>query len=200
MNDSFTEWICLAQVVASMAVRSNVLAAAVAASPDGSAMAASPEDLASLRVNQPFKLNNIALKWNRVSHEDPPGNPTTNCVDLTLRDPLPIGVIERSTGMYYTFIEGATTPWSWRHMLAALSPAARDAVLGSNPTFGVVRIHCAPVHGSYDHKRWHVARHVDRPYAINAPVPVWNFSVVRTDGIVVRFHTRYTSNHGEVAV
>ena len=41
------------------------------------AVAASPENLACLRVSQPFKLNNVALKWIRDSHEDPPGNPIT---------------------------------------------------------------------------------------------------------------------------
>ena len=61
------------------------------------AVAASMEDLASLRVSQPFKLNNVALEWIRDSHEDPPGHPTTDCVDLTLSDPLQIGVVEKTT-------------------------------------------------------------------------------------------------------
>ena len=78
------------------------------------AVAASPEDLASLRVSQSFKLNNVALEWVRDSHEDPPGNPTTDCVDLTLSDPLQIGVIEKSTGMDYKFKECETQPWSCR--------------------------------------------------------------------------------------
>ena len=75
---------------------------AVAASPKP-AVAASPEDLASLRVSQPFKLYNVALKLIRDSYEDPPGNPTTDCVDLTLKDPLLIGVIEKNSGMDYSF-------------------------------------------------------------------------------------------------
>ena len=44
--------------------------AAVAASPKP-AVAASPEDLASLRVSQPLKLSNVPLKWIRDSCEDP---------------------------------------------------------------------------------------------------------------------------------
>ena len=56
--------------------------AAVAASPKP-AVAASPEDLGSLRVSQPFKLNNVALKWIRDSCEDPRGTPTTDCVVLS---------------------------------------------------------------------------------------------------------------------
>ena len=55
--------------------------AAVAASPKP-AVAASPEDLASLRVSQPLKLSNVPLKWIRDSCEDPRGTPTTDCVVL----------------------------------------------------------------------------------------------------------------------
>ena len=84
-------------------------------------------------------------------------------------------------------------------MLAALNPAARDFVLGSNPALGVVRITCAPVLGSYDHKRWHAARHLGRPYAENAAVPVWDFFVTRSDGTTIRFNTSYTNNKVEMA-
>ena len=56
--------------------------AAVAASPKP-AVAASPEDLASLRVSQPLKLSNVPLKWIRDSCEDPRGTPTTDCVVLS---------------------------------------------------------------------------------------------------------------------
>ena len=55
---------------------------AVAASPK-TAVAASPEDLASLRVSQPLKLSNVPLKWIRDSCEDPRGTPTTDCVVLS---------------------------------------------------------------------------------------------------------------------
>ena len=163
------------------------------------AVAASPEDLARLHVSQPFRLNNVALKWIRDSNENPPGTPTTDCVDLTLTDPLQIGEIEKNSGMDYNFKAGETKPWSWRQMLAALNPAAKDLVLGSNPALGVVRITCAPVLGSYDHKRWHAARHLGRPYAEDAAVPVWDFFVTRTDGTAVRFHTSYSNNKVEVA-
>jgi hypothetical protein len=163
------------------------------------AVAASPEDLARVRVTQPFMLNNVALKWIRDSHENPPGSPTTDCVDLTLTDPLQIGVIDRNSGMDYKFKAGETKPWSWRQMLAALNPTAKDFILGSNPALGVVRITCAPVHGSYDHKRWHAARHLGRPYAEDAAVPVWDFFITRTDGTTVRFHTSYTNNKVEMA-
>ena len=163
------------------------------------AVAASPDDLARLSVSQLFRLNSAALKWIRDGHENPPGVPTTDGVDLTDTDPLLIGVIERTVGMDYTFKENERTPWSWRQMLAALPPAAKGSVLGSNPALGVVRITCAPVLGSYDHKRWHAALHLGRPYAEDATVPVWDFVVTRTDGTAVRFHTSYTSKKVEVA-
>ena len=68
-------------------------------------------------------------------------------------DPLQIGVIERTGGMDYSFKEGETTPWSWRQMLAGMIVVANDIVLGPNPRLGVVRIWCAPIAGSYVHKR-----------------------------------------------
>ena len=87
----------------------------------------------SVVVTQAFKLNNVALKYLRDSHENPPGNPTTGCVDLTLSDPLQIGVIEKSTGNMYKFKKGEAQPWSWRQTLAALSREAKDLVLGAIP-------------------------------------------------------------------
>ena len=98
-----------------------------------------------------------------------------------------------------SFKNGETEPWSWRQMLAALSPPVKNLVLGSNPSLGVVRITCEPVPGSYDHKRSHAARHLGRPYGPEAVVPVWDFFVTRTDGSTVRFHTNYRNNKVEVA-
>ena len=101
--------------------------------------------------------------------------------------------------MEYKFKPGETTPWSWRQMLAALSPKVKESVLGSELVLGVVRIICQPVLGSYDHKRWHVALHLGRPYGEDALVPVWDFVITRTDGTMVRFHTNYSNNKVEVA-
>ena len=90
-------------------------AAAVAAEgAPAAAVAASPEDLEQMRVKQHFQLNNIALKWIRDTYEDPPGHPTTRCVDLANSDPLQIGAIDKHTGMSYRFKEGEFEPWSWR--------------------------------------------------------------------------------------
>ena len=188
---------CGAAVAASPEAR----AAAVAPSREAQAAAAvaSYEDLALLNVKQPFRLNNVALKWIRDSHEDPPGRPTTHCVDLTNTDPLEIGVIEKNTGMAYNFKQGERQPWSWREMLAALRADAKNLVFGADAALGVVRITCEPVEGSYDHKRCHAARHIGRPFGKDADVPVWDFFVTRTDATIVRFHTNYNDNKVQVA-
>ena len=68
----------LAEGVASMAAPAGGSGAAVAAAlggGPGAAVAASPEDLASMVVDQPFRLNNIALNWIRDSHEEPQASP-----------------------------------------------------------------------------------------------------------------------------
>ena len=73
-SDGNTAADVLAEGVASMAAPGGGSEAAVAAAlggGPGAAVAASPEDLAGVGVDLPFRLNNIALKWIRDSHEDP---------------------------------------------------------------------------------------------------------------------------------
>ena len=176
--------------------------AAVAAQGDGwfGRTMASPAQLAAMNVTQPFSLNNTALKWIRDTHENPRGHPTVEEVDLTDSDPLQIGVLVKPTqGMDYGFAPGgATQPWSWREMLAAMPQNARARILG-DPARGVVRITCAPVQGSYDHKRHHAANQLSRPFPQTAPVPVWDFHVQLDTGRRVRFHTMYKGSNVEVA-
>ena len=78
----------------------NTTTAAVAANNDGSATAVafSPQDLENTRVVQAFRDNNIALKFFRDADEDRFARPTTHCVELTHRDPIPVGVIEHEKG------------------------------------------------------------------------------------------------------
>ena len=78
-----------------MEARADGLDAAVAARDDGpeAAVALSPQDLGATVVRQPFRLNNVALKYIRETHENLPGQPTTDCVDLTDRGPMQVGVI-----------------------------------------------------------------------------------------------------------
>ena len=163
------------------------------------AVAASSADLASLSVTQSWAKNKTALKWIRDSHEDPPGFPTTNSVDLTCTDPMRIGVIGKSSGMDYSFKPGETTEWSWRQMLAALPPAAKERVLGSNHALGVIRLTCEPSCGYKDQNRLHASLHIGRPYADGATIPRWEFVITRSDGTAVRLHLCYTSNRVEVA-
>ena len=118
------------------------------------------DDLLGSRINQPFKLNNTALKWIRDTHEDPPGCPTQECVDLTALDPLQIGVLERDQGMSYSFQGDATQPWSWRQMLNGLRADILETIVGN----GVVRITCEAMKGSSDHKRNHAAKKAGQPY------------------------------------
>ena len=80
-----------------------------------------------------------------------------------------------------------------------MKPLDQDKVLGSNPRLGVVRITCAPVQGSYDHKRHHAAVELGHSYDDGAPVLVWDFFLTRADGTSVRFHTNWKNHHVEVA-
>ena len=95
----------------------------------GAAVALSAKDLARVRVTQPLKLNNIALKYIRDSNENPPGHPTTHRVDLTDFDPLQIGVLEKGSGLKYRYKDGESQPWSWRQMLAAMPVKYKQLVL-----------------------------------------------------------------------
>ena len=184
---------------AAVAAGGGAQAAVAAGGGAQAAVAATRADLDALRVTQLFRTNNAALKWIRDTSENPPGFPTTQCVDLTDADPMYIGVLERNTGMAYSFRGGgATQPWSWREMLAAFKPEVKDRILGTDRSVGVTRITCEAI-GGYDHKRWHAARHNGTPFAKEAPVPVWDFHVYRTDNVVTRFHTSLTNNKVEVA-
>ena len=119
---------------------------------------------------------------------------------VTAFDPYEIGVLDDTIkGMNYQFLLGQTQPWSWRQMLNALRAEAKGLVWGSNPALDIVRITCQPVFGSYDHKRHHAARQLGNPFVANAPVPVWDFMVTRSDGLTVRFHTNKTNSKVQVA-
>ena len=190
---------------AAMAARDDAPQAAVAAqvaAQDGgpeAAVAASEEDLNNTQVTQPWKLNNAALKYFRDTNENPPGYPTRTSVQLTDTDPHPVGVLQRTTGEEYWFRPDETTPWSLRQMLAALTDDGKERVLGPKPRLGVASIVCKPVEGSYDHKRQAAAIKQGQPFDREAPTPVWDFFLTRTDGSVVRFHVSRGSKKVESA-
>ena len=70
------------------------------------APAMSASELYNIKVDQPFILNTVALRWIRDCHEKPRGCPTHSAVELTRRDPLPVGILEDGTvGTHYKFKE-----------------------------------------------------------------------------------------------
>ena len=107
----------------------------------------------------PRKVHNTALKWLRDQHEHPPGRPTVPRVDITRDDPLEIGVLNRDTGMAYTFVENQRHQWYWRSMLASLSDDVLRQVVGE----AVVTITCEPWPGPYDHARHHAHKNGQGP-------------------------------------
>ena len=175
--------------------------AAVAANNDGSATAVafSPQDLENAPVAQAFRDNNIALKFFRDADEDRFARPTTHCVELTHRDPIPIGVIQHEKGTPRYSFSAQRQPWSWRQMLAGMRPDDKTQLLG-DPRNGVVRIWLAPIPASYDHNRatlwksqgWEFSGDVDE-------FLVWDFFVERADGIARRFHPAWTTTKVKVS-
>ena len=157
---------------------------------------ATVEDIRRIGVGtQPWALNNTALKSLRDSNEQPPGFPVGDgLVDLTNLDPFEVYTLHRTVGMEYELQE-PKQPWSWRRMLAGFNDATLERIVGP----GVRRIVCMPITGSYDHKRHHAARLANRQYPPDAPVPVWDFVVERTDGTRVRFHPNQTKRKVEIA-
>ena len=144
---------------------------------------------------QPWALNNTALKSLRDSNEQPPGFPVGDgLVDLTNLDPFEVYTLHRTVGMEYE-LQQPRQPWSWRRMLAGFIDATLERIVGP----GVGRIVCMSITGSYDHKRHHAARLANRQYPPDAPVPVWDFVVERTDGTRVRFHVNQTKRKVEIA-
>jgi hypothetical protein len=153
--------------------------------------------ISSVPVTQSWQLNNTALKFIRDTNETN-GNPTTERVDLTMFDPYPVGVLARTKGMAYTFVENETQPWSWRQMLASFKDEIRQQILGHGDD-GLVSISCEAMVGSYDHKRHHAAKVAGRPYEEGAMVPVWDFVVTRKSGVSVRFHPHQTNKKVDIA-
>ena len=185
---------------AAVAARDGGLEAVVAPMDDGPAAAVAfpPHELAATHVNQPFRLNNAALKYIRDTHENPPGVPTTEYVYLTDAGPYQIGVISHPGGMDYSFTE-EKEPWSWRQMLAGMTETAKTDILGDNPRLGVTRIVCAPTFGSYDHKRCHASKKgAGRRFGDGVRPLVWDFFVTRTDGTTKRLRTNWKGQRVEV--
>ena len=101
----------------------NTITAAVVASNGDSATAVafSPQDLENAPVAQAFRDNNIALKFFSDTSEDRFARPTTHCVELTHRDPIPIGVTEHEKGTVRYRFRDQHQPRSWRQMHAGMT-------------------------------------------------------------------------------
>ena len=160
------------------------------------------EELEAMPNTQPYAMSSTALKYMRDMNEQPRGEPKApawNGIEITDQDPIPIGVLLRTTGMDYSFQAGATQDFSWRFMFCAMRAPDRETVMGRGDGCGVSRIWIQPMRGSYDHKRCHAAKVLQRPYPTNVSVPVWDFVVERPDGTKWRFHPNQTKNRVEVA-
>ena len=60
----------------------------------------------SFVIFQVYNATVVALRWIRDCHEKPRGCPTHSAVELTRRDPLPVGILEDGTvGTHYRFKE-----------------------------------------------------------------------------------------------
>ena len=139
---------------------------------------------------QPWTLNNTALKDIRDSNENPRGTPNTERVELFGSDPFDVRTLTRSKGTDYELGE-PLQPWSWRRMLNGMSDTTLTRVVGP----GITNICCMPIPNSYDHKRRHAALQPgtkQEPFPKDAPVPIWDFVVWRSDGTAVRLHPSQT--------
>ena len=151
------------------------------------------EDIESA-PSQARALSNTALKSIRDTNENPPGYPVVGRVDLfETPDGFLIKTLQRDKGMDYILAD-PLQPWSWRSMLKGMQRPTMERIVGA----GIIDICCMPIEGSYDQKRWHAAKHLDTPFAADAPVQIWDFVVTRADSTSLRFHTSQTTNKVEI--
>ena len=132
--------------------------------------------------NHAWKMNNIALKSIRDSHESPKG-PTVWGVDLFDLDPYWILSLERGHDEAYTLKE-PKSPWSWKQMLNYLDDATLDYIVGN----GIIGITCQPIPDTTDEKRCRAWRKQGKEISPDAEVPIWDFVVTRKDTSRVCFH------------
>ncbi len=132
---------------------------------------------------QAWAFNNTALKSIRDTNENPPGFPAVDGVDLFDHDAYDIKTLHRTKGMDYD-LRDPLQPWSWRSMLNSMVEETLEKDIGP----GIVGISCKPIRGSYDHCRRNAAEKLGVHFGAGAPVPIWDFVVVRMDGSAIRFH------------
>ena len=109
-------------------------------------------------------------------------------------DPIQILSLTRGKGPAYT-LGPPFQPWSWLKMFRAMPPTTLELLVGP----GIVELVLMPLDDSYDHKRRSAARDAGHPFPQDAPVPVWDFAVVRADGSWMRFHPNQTKKKIDIA-
>ena len=92
---------------------------------------------------QPWKLNNTALKWLRDQNERE-GNPTVQELDLTSQGEIMIQTLVEPGGQDYSFTEPLQA-WSWLKMLNGFNEENLIKAVGGT---GVRRFYIAPLQGS----------------------------------------------------
>ena len=152
----------------------------------------SPHCLVSLEeINrspkQDWKLNSTALKHIRAANEVD-YSPVVERVDLFDTDPYDILTLSRTKGVDYS-LGPPLQPWSWRGMLKSLREDTKRQIVGD----GVIDVWCAPLPGSYCMKRQTALREIGTQIPPGATIPIWDFFVLRGDGVLHRFHPSYTN-------
>ena len=157
----------------------------------------------ALPDDQPWKLNNTALKSIRFSNEDCPGCPRRDMpkwgVSLFSSDTVQVHTLQRGDKTDYELVE-PFQPWSWKKMFRSFDEDTRNKIIGD----GITDICFGPLWDSYDHKRhnaWNDAykRGTGENIPEDVKSPIWDFQVWRKDGSGVRFHPGQTKRKFEVS-
>ena len=165
---------------------------------------ATNDDVRNTPITQGWKLNNSALKYLRDFEGENPRGVPVGPIELTGSFIHQIGVIVKThdgtdQGMDYSWKPDATTPWSWKQMFAQMPADMFAKIVGANH---ICRITLEPVPGACDQKRHHAAKicNTQVPFPDDAPVPVWGFHVLTSDGRVHRFHPDYTKRRAATSL
>ena len=194
--------------------------AAVAAAEVGAAAVVGPDEepivivmtnkqAKNYKTTQGHKWTNEAMKYLRdhILEKNKPGHPGRRSIELTtahLGGGLTIPHLGKpgdkglNGGMDYLFDhDKPPRNVDWKAMIANLPQPKRDAMLGKHH---VCRMTLEYVEASYDMKRRHMAAQCPWRIAFDAqaPVFVWDFHVLLSDGTVYRFHTDWSKKTASV--
>ena len=113
------------------------------------------DTIMALPDDQPWKLNNTALKSMRHSNEDCPGCPRPDIprwgVSLFSSDTVQVHTLQRGDKTDYELVQ-PFQPWSWKKMLRSMDEATRIKVIGD----GITDICFGPLWDSYDLSLIHI--------------------------------------------